>query len=549
MFMFIAGPAGSDGGADADTPPDDPGGPPAAGAAEGRGARGPPVRDARAGRLRACVNRLRAANEAAVAQSCPSLANAVSRTLGFTCSGETSLARKVCEPLGIDAELCVAINKRKQHSSLTDRALTSYVAAVATGMRASLANATLMLLTETSDDASMWMAQPLSCEELREQARRAKAAENLGLKAQRARVPRKTKHVPCLNFTGNVFLEYRGAAGSCPSSAYQVHSPALPLARSNWMTIESRKLPWSVMLCGRVGRVWEERAPGLQEALSEVRIVIKVMTQDAATTNNCLIRREQDAVLSFATVASGIIVGPRLIRALLPIRCLSHQSCLETRPLYESLGDHASFLVRCSHVLANSRTWRQVLTNMNTLVEKKFTFRVVTRLPREAPAWRRRNLALLKACVAAMPGLMDDEVDVETVLEFFNGDWANRNELCHWHIAGDCLCGCGTREEAMDIALGCVHKLLARGMGVPLQYRWKGVEAANAWLLLSLTLANLLYDALKMIWKPKDMHCNHCGSDAGCGCRKCRPIPNAIKIQHRYKTFLQFPVPQIVFRC
>ena len=190
--------------------------------------------------------------ERVVSMACPSRARAVSAAMGFRACANTSVGEFRVEATALDSEFTAFREQGKQISRLLNRALWSHVNGVREGLRTSLAKAKFMILTEVSDDASMWMCMPRDSagSDAAIDAARAAAPPAAAKKKKRKEVgARKTRHCPCLNMTQQCFVWYgQQPAMDHVSAVFAVHSPALMLPQANHGKILDRKRGWSVFL-------------------------------------------------------------------------------------------------------------------------------------------------------------------------------------------------------------------------------------------------------------------------------------------------------------
>ena len=162
---------------------------------------------------------------------------------------------------------------------------------------------------------------------------------------------------------------------------FQIHSPTIGMAKGNWSTMLRAIEKWSLRCRGKVGkRLAGDNDQGLQQdTLDNIFYVGKSKTQDDAGQNTCILAAEQEALQHERDP------GQR-IRTLMSNKCLSHQSCLCNRSIYDHVeDDHPAFLARLSHLLQNNRTLTSVFEKCDLYIETIFKYHAVETLPEEVP--------------------------------------------------------------------------------------------------------------------------------------------------------------------
>lgn len=90
--------------------------------------------------------------------------------------------------------------------------------------------------------------------------------------------------------------------------------------------------------------------------------------------------------------------------------------------------------------------------------------------------------------------------DEQAILDALSGDW-DAEGIQHYCVRGACPLKCNGREaDALKAVQSAVALAVGGKMEVPLQYRWKGVEKANAWCFRGRKLHNLLSRAIARVW-------------------------------------------------
>ena len=179
--------------------------------------------------------------------------------------------------------------------------------------------------------------------------------------------------------------------------------------------------------------MWAKANPDIQTRMDAVDVVIKTMTQDAASVNECITCHEKEKRKS----CLGDAAAASRYRAVWSLACLSHQPSLAARCVYANEGDYASFLVRLAHVLQNSITWATFLDRLDKVVDSIYEHRVVTELPPEVEQWQRDARWILEASMGASQDITPSLV--EEVLRHANSDWSG-GKYIHYHLVSRCLC-------------------------------------------------------------------------------------------------------------
>ena len=217
-----------------------------------------------------------------------------------------------------------------------------------------------MIHIDVVDDATMWCRRPATA---KEKSSRIAALERIRCPRKRKRMKGKIKGtnmaVPVMNMTQYVY-RYRNPNWT----AAEVHSPAIALPKTNWSTLLVRKQKWSLCQGGKVGRHLKSSVTDgrLQQNLDVTEVLFKVTSTDAAVTNNCITRSEQDDM-----VVARVLRG---FRGQLDLLCQGHQVCLLMRPVYNNSLDLDTCCIRLSHILQANTQKTKFLDCLDALVGK-----------------------------------------------------------------------------------------------------------------------------------------------------------------------------------
>ena len=386
----------------------------------------------------------------------------------------------------------VVCGVRRQHDRLCRRALVSYVHALRRSVQPRLRGCEVLVQTEVIDDASFWLKRPPDEDEARtSRAPRPKPAS----KKKKGRPGRNT-HVPCMN-NEQLITTWSPTA----SHTWRLHSPTLALPKANWGTMYDRRARWVLLAGDDLGRVFAG-SPGEdannevtdavpQELPNNIKVILHSFCTDALTTNKCLVAEEQRRC--------SLVRGGSRIRMVTDMVCQAHQSCLVNRPVYESLGDHPTCLLRLGHVLQSSRSFHKFLDHLDSAVNSAFCFRRVVRLPEEAPIWAKRSKWVLDTVRAS--AVIDEDTEKD-LANHANGDWS-MPKWVHYCRGDSCPHGCRDERDSRAKACAIARRCFKGGCPIALLYRWKGVEHANSFCLLGRALHDVLYQALTQMWSKK----------------------------------------------
>ena len=100
-------------------------------------------------------------------------------------------------------------------------------------------------------------------------------------------------------------------------------------------------------------------------------------------------------------------------------------------------------------------------------------------LPPEAREWGRYSKWVMDTSMVAFDLTPED---AELALAFFKSNWLDKRPT-HYHLYGSCPFGCRDEAHGLEIAKKHGRTLLAMGLVIALEYRWKGMERAAAWAL------------------------------------------------------------------
>ena len=434
--------------------------------------------------------RLKSERDVAVAVANPSVARRISQEVfGFAGGPQNAVA----SGLTIDPDSAIAVCKRRQNGRNTRRGIVSHIKAQQARLQQCLAGARALIHTDVMDDATMWVKQHTDARQRK--ARQAQVQRN---KEQRRNLakgrPGRNKAIAIMNNVQHVYVA-KPAGARVAWNVAQVHSPAQALPKGNWATVYDRKRRWNVCSGGQVGRSLRRKTDGeldntMQDAVDATPAIIQISTNDAAGVNECVTHIEQHELIARR--------GDGRYRLHLDLHCQGHQGCLVTRPVYESaaVGDLATIIVRLGHILEGAKNMDLLLKASDAVIDDIFEYRPVHSLPAEANAWRQDAQWVLESSKAA--GDLSDKV-MEAKVQHDNCDWKGARYI-HDHKIGDCPSGCTGEDDGKEKAKMLTRAGLATGCPIGLLYRWKHMDAAQAFLHRGRGEHEILPLSLQRMW-------------------------------------------------
>ena len=233
----------------------------------------------------------------------------------------------------------------------------------------------------------------------------------------------------------------------------------------------------------------------LKDTIAEIPVILRLSTNDAATTNHCINAAEEEE-------HAASCVENQCYRLHLRMHCLGHQAALLTRPAGRSCGDLCTVLVRLGHILQGGRQLTKFHKALDAETDASFDFRPVLRLPAESRPWRRRARWMMTSSLISYDLTEEDTL---AIMNFFNGDWREPTMRHYCLGQASCPAGCRDEEHAREQARAFTRMALGMGLVVPLEYRWKGMEKASGWALRGRALHDIMPRALARMWTRKQL--------------------------------------------
>ena len=217
---------------------------------------------------------------------------------------------------------------------------------------------------------------------------------------------------------------------------------------------------------------------------------MKLSTNDAATTNSCLIAAEEE------DCANRHEPGSRY-RFHFHSHCMGHQAVLLTKPPAKLCGDLATIVVRLGHVLSGSTQMKKFCTALDQEIESNYDHVEVLSLPADAARCQQHAAWIMQASLVAFDLSKED---ADRIARFFNYNWRVRGKYTHLCVAGACPFGCRTRDDGLAHAKTTARLALGMGTVIGLEYRWKGMERSCAFALRGRGMHDVLYFTLARMW-------------------------------------------------
>ena len=361
----------------------------------------------------------------------------------------------------------------------------SHVDATRKALGRFISDADSLIVSEVGDDATMWARKPPDRLAIAMQKKR--AAQNRKLKGKRwgrnTAVPVLTlvQHLACIR-------------PEQPVQLVQVHAPSMALPKANWATILSRKRKWNLVMGDSVGE--NLKSSELQDAMRACSVLVKLNTNDAANTNDCMTKSEQ--------VASQSAREDGKHRLHLDLYCQGHQTCLLNRPLIESAGDYETCIVRLGNILSHNMRISGLLSSIDMILDNGgFVFKLVLDLPPEHHNWQTKAHWILVESQATNDL---SEKDVEAILSHDNSDWSSRT-YTHFCLGPErCKAGCKNAADSLEIAKMNMRISLGMGLDIALKYRWKHMDTAKAYCTRGRGQHDLLSQGFRLMWQEKDLN-------------------------------------------
>ena len=184
--------------------------------------------------------------------------------------------------------------------------------------------------------------------------------------------------------------------------------------------------------------------------------------------------------------------------ALFHIACLHHRGCLCSRPAYNRIPKWRTTLTKITHLLQSAKNSEYFGKCVEKVVRTVFGRVPVIALP---PGGRDATMAFLN-CTRAARDLSDAEVN--DLLDFFNepldGNLVVLNHLCLPGCRFQCREKPNPDKHSLNLAVKFVDMVVVRGgLVVPLEYRFKHMEACNAKVMRGRGMGRVMGQAFELL--------------------------------------------------
>ena len=257
-------------------------------------------------------------------------------------------------------------------------------------------------------------------------------------------------------------------ASKCQATSlhsFLVHTPMVPLERSNATAIQSEFVSWIYIWLGAIGARWRRFG---QEERSKVEIPIQCLgvTWDSLKTNNAVMKALRECVFTAQrTEASSKQIWP-----LLSQRCGLHQLQLCRKGVLFYFSSYWSTVVRLAH-LFEVHTFRvQFRRALLEVVCQSFEVIKVSQLPSDITEWAKMRSKATDGYQDLKHKLSVKTLEARRELAMLDNGDPSSKKLTHWCLLDSCPCG-GYMKARLRICQLFVQ-ILGCGYPVPLTYRW-----------------------------------------------------------------------------
>ena len=272
---------------------------------------------------------------------------------------------------------------------------------------------------------------------------------------------------------------------------YVLHTPMLPLERSNTAGLAHEFCSWIFCWLGQIGERFHSFSP-IDVDCSKMPIQSLVIVWDSLRTNMSVLKGLRVRVHT-ATEEQRSFGKPQAF-PLLSVQCGIHQVALCRKQLLFWFQGHWSSIVRLAHLFEVHAFRSKFRDALVRVICSSFRYVAVSQLPTDFAAWKEESDRRTNAFATNYPSRRKQLH--RHLARFDNGD-VSSDEFCHW-CQGDCCRGQTSQEKRRHCLIQlCRGYILLFGTGfpVPLTYRW--IHAARA---LQYCRVSWLHDDFKRIF-------------------------------------------------
>ena len=273
------------------------------------------------------------------------------------------------------------------------------------------------------------------------------------------------------------FQDDMGAPSTnCAYKSFIVHTPTIPLERTNAKGLATEFLGWVFMWLGSVGERFVRVVDKAQEVdTSQIPIHCLAITWDSLKTNLAVLKGLRTAAYTKQKLESASASDN--IFPLFSTRCGLHQIALCRKQLLFYFKNHWSAIVRLAHLFEAQSFRLQFRNALLRVVGSSFDFIAISQLPKDHKLWSAER---------ARAGLITDDPHYPVTRIWTHGSLAkldngdpNSKKIIHWCLGGGCSCG-GKAKVALIKICQLYCDLFMSGFAVPLTYRWVHAHPALA---------------------------------------------------------------------
>ena len=207
---------------------------------------------------------------------------------------------------------------------------------------------------------------------------------------------------------------------------------------------------------------------------SNVPLTGVLYTKDNLQLNDCIIGMEEQFIQARRAdpEANNRFVGS--------IECVSHTACLGAKAAISNRSELPKQLTKLGHLLESPRTAESLACEVDSEFTKRFRYRRCVALPAGLVALRAEHKRILELCRPCRAHSVENFKEEEELCDAANANWAEYY-IDHWCVVGSCPMQCNNDAgKSRRLTWTRVIKFIKPSMVVPLEYRWKGMEQANA---------------------------------------------------------------------
>lgn len=263
--------------------------------------------------------------------------------------------------------------------------------------------------------------------------------------------------------------------------SFLVHTPLLPLERTNAQGLATELISWVFLWLGSIGERFHQfnRSVTIQSSsLPSIPIQSLIICWDSLKTNIAVLKGLRCALfLKRKSMDDDMSGKPDKLFPLLPVRCAIHQVALCRKHLLFHFSGHWSAIVRLAHLFEATSFRTQFRKCLLKVISANFECIQVAILPAEHTIWQeRRKMAGISK---EDPRYQKRRLEAHRKLAVLDNSDPDSVKIIHWCIGPSCACG-GSAKTALIRICQLYCELFCSGFAVPLTYRWLHAQPALA---------------------------------------------------------------------